>query len=122
MSTSHETYILFGVKLDPKEIELSLSELSDKLEPIDHDRKVPVSKAPVVEAIVDGMSGKYVFVGYIHARSEAYEGFEVPQQIPDQSLDARDALHDNLCGVLSSLGIELDRSIKSRWHVFTHYH
>lgn len=123
MSVQVNHYVVHGIMLPYKEVKETMSsfggiecedDMYDLLEPFEDSAYEGIKHHEGLCVIVDGMNGKYFFVGRVLAKTDMHEGFDEPIEIP--SLDkGGDVVLQEL--IKAQLGLEGE--IKS--YAFSHY-
>lgn len=116
MSTRQNTYVMLGILYPyPK----GDDEAYERLEPFMDSASKPPRSFDEITVLFDGMSGKYLAIGYVLARTDEYEGFERPVTIPrDVNFNTRIAQIFEQFPPASGTKRE---DYKEGWHVITHY-
>lgn len=120
MSTEVNTYVLYGAILDYDEVNRENDDDYDdgyeRCEPFFVDDSFDPEKVGI---LYDGMSGKYVAIGHIIARTEDYQHFHSPISLSEHETRLAEWATDTL-EVIRVLGLD-PANRKFGWHVISHY-
>ncbi|MBN7763698.1 hypothetical protein JYP52_21400 [Nitratireductor aquibiodomus] len=130
MSAQVNTYVMFGVILDYEQAhsvwrhdDPAYPSLFDVLEPyMDDAFKTETNPKDGLTVLYDGMSGKYIAIGHVIAKTGNFEHFENPvSAIGDMKAPAKDFL-EPLSALLTRLDLPpgAPRSALG-WHVISHH-
>lgn len=84
MSTQVNTYVMFGCLLDYDELKTKNGgSIWDKIEPYtDNAFKPEFNPQAGITVLYDGANGKYVAIGHVVAKTENWQGFQKPIELP----------------------------------------
>jgi hypothetical protein len=116
MSTQVNTYVMYGVLLAKPNHRL-IDEQYDLLEPyLDSAFDPEANPKDGITVLFDGMCGKYIAIGYVHAKSREGEGFDAPVTLALPASYEAAAVQNLVLG----LGFDLSH-IAAQWMVISHY-
>jgi hypothetical protein len=121
MSVRTHTYIIFGINLDPDAIE-TIEDPFEATESLQGDWRKPPRRFNEVSVVYDGMSGNFLLVGFILARTDETGHFDEVHSLERFSDTVIEEFQKRITDTMAECGITIDPQTKPRWHVVTHYH